>query len=180
MQRLVFGLFASKSQLVFFSFFFLPVKGPPPWCEDTAVVEGSRGRKGGRLARWRMTPMTLVPINLLAARSSFELSSPYITMSYGCKPFKHRITRFTYCLLILTLTPSLYSSLFSLSLSLFLTYTHKRIYICATLFFYNRKIPYYGQSNRSMIIHTLVIRIIYYFIFYTTEVILLIGLRRHS
>ena len=25
-------------------------------------------------------------------------SSPYITMSYGCKPFKHRITRFTYCL----------------------------------------------------------------------------------
>lgn len=43
-----------------------------------------------------MTPMTLVPINLLAPESAPHGPSPYITMSYGCKPFKHRITRFTY------------------------------------------------------------------------------------
>ena len=57
---------------------------------------GARGARGGGRPLTHDSNDTRTYKSRRAPRSA--RSSPYITMSYGCKPFKHRITRFTYCL----------------------------------------------------------------------------------
>lgn len=77
---------------------FVVLFGPP--CERKGKEERRvESRESGEQGDWPLTHDSNDTRTYKSRRApSSARPSPYITMSYGCKPFKHRITRFTYCL----------------------------------------------------------------------------------